>query len=516
ANPGTDGTHTAEEGRRIFPDKTEPTDGVDRSMVKVEAKVLPAAPGLIVYFGSFDLDDPSANAAPIDTNLSDGKDNNVVSGSKSGDFALLTGSSCDNSVAGTAPNFVSTTECSVEVGGTATAYFRTTMQPGDNFAIGASVDSSYRNGMTVNASNGSQVINSTNQAIHVNDEKNLDHIAGLRTEMLTVWRNLHIEVDSMGDVGNSNRDTGTITGVAQSTCPSPPGTCVVNTVYVISGTLDENRFQGGRIQIGSQSFRVAANGFNTSVGFNVIFLDGTPSGSQTLSVPVNFTIYDDDDFNDDDGTNMNGDAGENIDPPPHSLVENTDTPCPDSQSANNCNVFAPAYVKPLYDLASSEVPFVLNVNVSTVTADPTAAEIQAHFQFANHATEADSGFWTMYLNGAYQHDERRDGDGDQPIGGVTLGPVLGIVDALNGQGALIYMELTRSTELGVVGTNRVSRNFTVAHELGHLFYGTHQDGGLMATSNSRGSGIFHPLTLNKIRGGEFTDLSGVTRRITNP
>lgn len=412
--------------------------------------------------------------------------------------------------------------CLTDTTGVAKVDFTVTMQPGDNFTVVASPNESYVSGLT-----------STNDGVNLKDGNNLQtpatasgfggknqcsntSLEACRTTMLTVWRRLHIEVDSMGDVGNSNRAIGTIASIAQTTCPTPPGTCVVSTVYVISGTLDEGRFQGGRIQIGSQSFRVSANGFNSSVGSHIIILDGNPSGSQAVSVPVNFTIYDDDDFNDNDGTNMTGDSGENVTPPPHSLVENTDTPCPDSQSANNCNVFAPAYVKPFYDLASSEVPFALNVNVSTVTADPLPAEIQAHFQFANINTEADSSFWTTYLNGAYQHDERRDGDGDQPIGGVNLGPVLGIVDALNGQGALIYMELTRPTELGVVGTNRVSRDFTVAHELGHLFYGVHQDGGLMATSMTRSSGTFSAQTLNKIRGGAFTDLTGVTRRITNP
>ncbi|HLA96408.1 MAG TPA: hypothetical protein VK612_11860, partial [Pyrinomonadaceae bacterium] len=104
ANPGPDGTPTPGEGRRIFPDKKDVTDAagtVDRSLVKVKAQVAPAAANLTVYFGSFDLDDPSAMGVPIDPLGADGKDNNgAVTTSKSGDFTVPTGITCDNSATG--------------------------------------------------------------------------------------------------------------------------------------------------------------------------------------------------------------------------------------------------------------------------------------------------------------------------------------------------------------------------------------------------------------------------------
>src|SRR6185369_11366118 len=67
-NPNTGG------GKRVFPDKNDPSDTVDRKRVRVTALTsLPSKK--TIYFKSFDLDDPSANAAPIDTNGSVGDDN---------------------------------------------------------------------------------------------------------------------------------------------------------------------------------------------------------------------------------------------------------------------------------------------------------------------------------------------------------------------------------------------------------------------------------------------------------
>ncbi len=80
------------------------------------------------------------------------------------------------------------------------------------------------------------------------------------------------------------------------------------------------------------------------------------------------------------------------------------------------------------------------------------------------------------------------------------------------------MEVTRPHEFGTVGTRTgVTRKHTVAHELGHLFFGTHSDTGVMQSPNSRSSGIFGVETLNKIRGGEFVNIrTGNTERITHP
>ena len=129
-NPGTDGVHTPEEGLRIFPDKLTltPADTKDRSLVKVKATVSPSIPNVTVYFGSYDLDDPSANMAPIDTNGSDGNDNNgMVNNSTSGDFTIPPGINCTDPSTG---HIAGKIECTIASVGIATAVFKTTMQPG--------------------------------------------------------------------------------------------------------------------------------------------------------------------------------------------------------------------------------------------------------------------------------------------------------------------------------------------------------------------------------------------------
>lgn len=149
----------------------------------------------------------------IERSGSDGKDNNgQVNNSKSGDFTAA--SLCANGGSGTAPNHISKIECTTASDGTVSAVFKTTMNPGDNFAIAASVDSIYRNGMTVNVSDGSQVINSALQSIPISGEANPNGVAGLRTNMLTVWRNLRLEIDRMMNVTN-NYSSGTFRAAGQ-------------------------------------------------------------------------------------------------------------------------------------------------------------------------------------------------------------------------------------------------------------------------------------------------------------
>lgn len=245
ANPGTDGVLNPDgsEGQRIFPDALDPRSQA-KSFVKVKATVLPAASNLKVYIGSFDLDDPSASGPPIDNAAGvDGNDNNgLVNTSKSGDFASASGGPCANSISGAAPSYVSTIDCVTASDGTVSAGFIVTMQPGDNFAIAASVGGDYRNGLRVNTADGSQIVNGAGQTVHVSGQSNTDNIAGIRTGMLTVWRRLHIEVDTMTPPhenyvrGNVNGNTTIAVGRTK-------------TLNLTAASLDENQFENGRMEL---------------------------------------------------------------------------------------------------------------------------------------------------------------------------------------------------------------------------------------------------------------------------
>jgi hypothetical protein len=579
ANPGNGVALTAE-GKRIFPDKINAGDNAtDRSLIRVKANVLPAAANLKVYFGSYDLDDPSATATPLDTTGADGKDNKGnVNGSQSGEFATLPGNTCDGALTGSASNnHISRIACTTAGGGATAAGFKVTMQPGDNFAIAASVDETYRNNLNVNSANGAQVINTANQALPIYGAGNPNNVAGIRTEMLTVWRKLHIEMDSMSAVtGNA------YTGRFPTAITVAAGTQTLSVEIDSSETFELNRFGNGRVVINTTPatpLPVTGNSVSNPLWGGggdggdgektnmrpicpyeyLMFYEecggdpfptptplvtptptpvptatptpvptATPSPTPTptptpqnrtmditvtnptafnIAAGTTFTLYDDDDFDDLDGTAKDGDTGEDIPVPPDDLAQRTDTPC-SATVTSGCNTFAPAYVKPYYDLPFSgdNTPFALNVN-STVDPNfvsPPPGDIQPYFRFGNVATEADPNFWTVYLNGAYQMDVRADRDPQTQDG------ILGIVDALHGQGALIFFEITRADEIGAIAATRpVGRRYTVVHEIGHLFNGQHGDfmpgtttnAGLMSQTGSRTVGTFNDVTLNKIRGG---------------
>lgn len=530
ANPGN-GQTGSEGGRRLFPDKTDPADGIDRAMVKVEAKVLPAVPSLKVYFGSFDLDDPSANVAPIDTNLSDGKDNNgAVSGSQSGDFAVLTGSSCENRVAGTAPNFVSTIQCSVEVGGTATAYFRTTMQPGDNFAIAATVDKIYRDGsigvttgMQVNPSDGSKIINAASQAITVSGEANPNSIAGIRTQMLTVWRKLHLEIDRMMNVTNNYSS-----GKFSATGYIPGNNAWVDVpVYSNNDLTDQGRFYGGWLVFGGNSLEVS---LHTATTIRV-----RHPGSQPIEVRKGstYTIYDDDDYNSDDGV-TDGDQNEPINAIANILSGSYGNPYFGAYIALDTG-WSPAY-------SQANVPFSTNVDHTSVTILSGLLN-----NYRNSSGDERDDFWIAYIVLAYQPGLNSDYDGytncngnvcqsEAPWWGATLRfgqscdclnsasscPPSGVTCTTmptGGNGSLIFMETLRDhKEFFQITQGRTITidESLVAHEIAHQF-GIEGD--------DANSSVFNLMDYPDINGGstngplpEFhpQHVNILRRRVTSP
>jgi hypothetical protein len=511
ANPGN-GQTGSNVGERIFPDKNAPVDPIDRQSVKVKANVLPSTLNATVYFATYDLDDPSISTV-IDTNGVTGNDNNgtVTGGTSAG---LFSGTGCTVTA--------DRADCSSS-SGVSEALLTVTMQPGDNFAVAASLTQDYRNGIVLNSTDGSKLLDSANNEIPITRTTG-NNVIGIRTNMLTTWRRLHIEVDSMGNV-NSNYVIGTITDTTKVRL----GTVTLNLSVT---NLEPNRFENGRLEIRRggvvyKSLRVIDATFTTTNPPVVI----TPSNT-TSSVTVSnntgvfsvangdqFILYDDDDMDDDDVTSLNGDTGDNV-PAPHSdtvpdLLRDNDTACTDTFNANNCNVFVNAYVRPVFDLTGEDIPlFSSNVNNADI-----ASYRNTYFQ--NRGTEASEVFWTVWLFGAYQLENAT---GDPDIPPTTWGQV----DDINAVGATIFTETNRPTEYALTSTpstRPVAKRFTVAHEIGHLFYGLHDDydgpvssdAGLMAQTGLRTSPIFTNTTINKIRGGLFYDpITMTTQRITHP
>jgi PKD repeat protein len=467
-NPNASGGLSAGNNLRIFPDKQSPADTVDRRRVRVRA-ITSLGPNKTVYFKAFDVDDPSTDAAPVDTNGNAGSDNKGTPANSFGGLSALSTQTDSNGVA------------SVE--------FTTSMQPGDNFRIVASADQSYLNSLFVSGVN----INDSSGSSLPTDKAKV-------SPMLTVWRNLHIEVDSMGLV-TGNRITGTIPGgIGCRTNPPPLSNppCEEQTLYLDRsdiGTAYGDTFNGGNRFIPG---RLISNGVWYEVvgigccGYECISCP--PRTTVTIKTPggvgphigAAYALVDDDDFDLDDGWNYDGDEGENVSRPDTSRLQVSDDP--------NLNVFEPAYVRPKYDVGDNNdyVPFVLN------SQSESASGLISTYDFDSVGTEADNNFWTAYLLGAYQPDAEGDMDPSTEQDRSPSKVALAATDAFNGQGSSIFFEMFSEYH------NFISDTFnpasTAAHEMGHLFNGEHSDGGLMAGySSSAQTNSFTPITLNRIR-----------------
>lgn len=423
----------AGKGMRIFPDKISPKDDKDRSAILIKLE-LSAEHSKEVYLKAFDVDDPSTNNMVIDRDGSGGVDNYGATP----DLNYFTG--------------VSTADLTTGPDGVVRIIFHVSKQPGDNFRVAGTCLLPDRDGLTVN---GVGVKDSSGQPLPTPRAK--------ITPMLTVWRKLHLEVDSMGPV-QGNFVEGTVTKAH----PTNKGT----TVLTLLDPLDDyKRFEKGRITIDNVgAFPVVGAKAGT------VTVQGVVAQDAVASEP-HFKLVDDDDFNNDDNE-LDGDEGEDLTGPNTSWVQDSDDP--------TVNVFAPAYVRPTYDLNNPrpKVPFALNADVT-------------YDYFDNLVSVTDKNFWTAYLLGAYQYLANDDRDGETVT---TFGRG-------NTWGAAIFLEVGRPREESTYAAKAafVNQAATTAHELGHWFESgdddnrSDPDGGLMCWPPDRKKGTFSDKTLALIR-----------------
>ncbi|WP_287129901.1 hypothetical protein [Candidatus Cyanaurora vandensis] len=440
-NSPLDNNPNAGGGQRMFPEKSK---GLDKTTVRVKVDLQLPRKGK-VYLEVFDMDDPSTDEAPVDSNGANGGDNN-----------------------GTTQGTLSSTVLDPEKDGDVSQVtFTLTKQPGDNFRVVASTSQSELSGIVVDGTKlmryGKEITDDATPA----ETKS--------TPMLTVWRKLHIEVDSMGVV-SGNQVQGTITGQVEA-----GGEVTLTTD--ITQPLEINRFEFGKLyllrngrEVGSAS--VVRNGTNT------VIIRGAESGSVPSLVGLQFRLVDDDNVG--NFNSPNGDSGVNVPAPNLSLMQTSDSA--------SVNVFAPAYVVPTYDWGTTgnDIPFVLN---SPATLDGQ----RSIYRFDQAATKADPDFWTVYLLGCYQisdSNEFSDGDPNELAPGLGIdiagGLADGVLNGVPGDGACVFTDTLRES----VSPNSA---VTAAHEVGHLLGGEHIDDGLMAQDISRNSFVFTGKTLDKIR-----------------
>lgn len=179
---------------------------------------------------------------------------------------------------------------------------------------------------------------------------------------------------------------------------------------------------------------------------------------------------------------------------PYEVVDD-DTGAGDVAAPDTSNLalrLGPAYVVPLYDIGDNNTNVAFELNVQ-----PNAGQLSG-YDFDQFATENAPHFWTIYLLGAYQPETWFSipippftfGDGDAASEGQVT---LGIVDAIGiGQGAREFKESFNEIPC--------SSAQVMAHEVGHLFDGDHNDGALMTGMSCPLPGwVFAPMTLHRIR-----------------
>ncbi len=174
-------------GRRIFPDKKNMNDAI-RNKAVLQIHTTPKAPGIKVYLKAFDVDDATPEDFDSDSNTQDpvidtngrkGNDNkdNDPTRLKTGQF-IVGGVKAGERAVTLDPN------------GDARVIFETTMQPGDNFRVALAFKPEDLIPLQVDDPDGSGFVDG-------NSEQQPNGFVGLVSPMLTVWRKLNIEVDSM-------------------------------------------------------------------------------------------------------------------------------------------------------------------------------------------------------------------------------------------------------------------------------------------------------------------------------
>jgi Calx-beta domain/Domain of unknown function (DUF4214) len=501
-NSPLSGSSTA---RMMFPDQSAPDDTVERRTVKAKALVTPVVAGVTVKFRVFDLDDPSTDAA-VDENGTAGEDN-FPDGT-----TTAKGGKLDPSQQTTAGNGMASTDLMVS------------RQPGNNFAVTATCNEEYNTGLTLKAGDGSVIEDGGGQP--------LPTLRGQRTGMLTVWRRLHIEVDSMGPVVN-NLVSGNIIDLRDPGEDGTPRAVIVDN-NLRDGSPDINfgsdcppsppspalglgRFENGTLTVAGKTiianlnwngcFRIERSaGMNIAAGglpFNaidndmfgndmmsgevtsIVAVNGPPGFELKLNVtagnPVEWPDFVDGKISIAGGPNMTIIHSSAMTTSVRVAFNNLRVPYTlvDDDMANGTDVkepdlgqmeaaYMPAYVRPTPDAGTHQGDLLFIANVTGLSS----ADVREGWMFDASMHQASPSFWTVYLRGSFQDVFRADQDPNREAALIGRADDIGPV----GQGVNIYMEPARAVEFTPDPAKGISEGHSVAHEIGHLFGALHNDG----------------------------------------
>ncbi len=423
--------------------------------IRLRVRTDPAVQGATVYLKAFDPDDPSANNDEVDADL-DGSDNRGAAGT----LDLTQGQTAGD--------------------GSFWSAFTVAHQPGDNHRVAGTLKQSALN-----------MLNNNNVPPSGTDPGTQDQVAlfpGRLSPVLTVWRKLHVETDSM----------------ARPTFPENTITTQWNEPHFPSGALvldvDD---QGNNEDFTNGWIRIQAAGFPDIVTRIITFRQSALDDEIDTSVTQaawgarpegGGCLFSDDDIST-QGNFTAGALGSDIGvgQPPSGYL-----PLPNTSSLTT--PYAPAYILPVVEgqyTTTTGIPFIKNTNPEDKTQwDPA--------RLLRGLPVPTSEYWTAYVFSAFQAEAAQDADSEQTnTKGVSTHPD-GSTAAFWTWGSAYTGMCTVFQEVLDDAYGVVAEQRTVAHEIAHCLGAPHLgqqqtpgDGGLMDHTEQGPS--FLPESLERLR-----------------
>lgn len=456
------------DGRRILPDKLSPGDPepLKRRQVDLVAEVKPAVEDVDVFFKVFDVDDPfdqlnaaMPNVAVIDpTNPTNGPDNRPI---------------------GEAP--VTLLEDKTDDNGIARRAFTVSMQPGNNYRASASL---IQGALSQNTLQNGQTLNPQQQADAVSAKFPSSpgswegyELPVVWSEMLTVWRKLHVETDTMVRPTFAQNTYGM--NWASPLPGGAPDRVQISVEDTFAFATADGQFNEGWVTLTGSAGTATGHifAYTSSAGWDEMIVTisaangiGGQKGLAGLAgMPSGTAVVSDDDLQE-ELTFKNGIWGCNdafavghiLAPPDLSALELR---------------YSPAYILPLHDMAVSAVGGLVTFVQHFDESDDDGKALWDQALPARGLPVSTQDYWTVMVITAFQAETSEDADPDaeQQTNGINThgdGATASYIGPQYTGVCAVFAAATR-------GESDVPERYTVAHEIGHTLGLPHTNSGLM-------------------------------------
>ena len=464
------------------------------------ARTDPPIAGLTVYFKVWDVDDPfdQLNPSMQDVSLID---------------ANATGPDNRGPEAQPLPWSASAT---TDAEGMARVTFTVSMQPGNNYRAAASLLADALSITQLTQTKADAVFDQYPAPYKPGNFSGYS-VPATWSPMLTVWRKLHVETDSMARPTFAQNTFTMPWNEPRSGSPLTQVVLDVNDPPIGGGQTDSAQFTGGRVQLQGLSGTAIVTAkvidyvsnegpftFDDTVTINLPACAGGQSGLACLgSATGGTTVLSDDDLQisstfdakawgcDDSYANPAGALA----PPDLSLL---------------LVRYSPAYIEPVYDVAASGTQglttFLRNVTFSSNQERALWDQALA----VRNLPVSTSSYWTVMVVSAWQAEEAEDADPDsedQVGSGVTKGinthyeNVFGdtaTTSSITGVGNYTGVCAVFKAVFGESVFTQLER-YTVVHEIGHTFGLDHSDEAAMCRRGDCQTEPFSATSLMKLR-----------------